>query len=317
MQKDIHIIAPFLLANGGDWHAIDLYLQYSKSHLVTLWSQQPAHPDLRSKYPIQEIKPYRGQTPNLGTLIICGARTEIGRWYENAHFEKVILIHNLLSPSALYKSLNRLTLNGERQIEINYMSELVKRFAGLTGEVTYHIPPIERFKPKVKVVSDQATTFTVGRISSDVLSKHHHSDPKVYQTLADLDIQVRVIGGTCLTPWLNHHPNINLLPVVPQSEMAAAYGELDCFYYRVPSSVKEAYGLVVIEAMLSGLPVVCHRDGGYAEVIQHGVNGFIFDSADEAIEIITTLKNNTNLRKQIGMAAQKVNLKLIESLYND
>lgn len=306
MLKDIHIIAPFLLANGGDWHAIDLYLQYSKSHRVTLWSHQPAHPDLKSKYPIQEIKPYSGQTPNLGTLIICGARTEIGRWYENAHFEKVVLIHNLLSPSALYKSLNRLTMNGKRQIEIHYMSELVKKFAGLTGKVTYHIPPNKRFKPKIKTVFDQATTFTVGRISSDVLAKHHHSDPKVYQTLANLGMQVRIIGGTCLTPWLNHHHNISLLPAVAQSKVAASYSELDCFYYRVPSSVKEAYGLVVIEAMLSGLPVVCHRDGGYAEVIQHGVNGFVFDDTDEAIEIITSLKNNTNLRKQIGSNAQKI-----------
>lgn len=306
MLKDIHIIAPFLLANGGDWHAIDLYLQYSKSHRVTLWSQQPAHPDLKSKYPIQEIKPYRDLTPNLGTLVICGPRTEIGRWYDTASFEKVILIHNLLSPSALYKSLNRLTLNGEREIEINYMSDLTKKFAGLPGEITYHIPPFERFKPKVKVVSNSAATFTVGRISSDVLAKHHHSDPQIYLTLVNLGMHVRIIGGTCLTPWLKPHHNINLLPVIQQSEIATSYSELDCFYYRVPSTVKEAYGLVVIEAMLSGLPVVCHRDGGYAEVINHGVNGFVFDSTEEAIEIITSLKNNTNLRKQIGIRAQEI-----------
>jgi glycosyltransferase involved in cell wall biosynthesis len=321
MLKDIHIIAPFLLANGGDWHAIDLYLQYSKTHRVTLWSQQPAHPDLKSKYPIQEIKPYSGQTPNLGTLIICGARTEIGRWYENAHFEKVVLFHNLLPPRVLYKSLNRLTINGTRAVDIWYASDLIKQFAGLSGEIMHHFPPVERFKPKIKT-NYQTETFTVGRISTDILAKHHHSDPKVYRRLLELGINIRITGGTCLKPWLKSDmeipknlsekallcepPSINLLPVVPQSEVAETYHQLDCFYYRVPSIVKEPYGLVVIEAMLSGLPVVCHRDGGYAEVIQHGVNGFIFDTTDEAIEIITDLKNNTNLCQEIGINAQQI-----------
>lgn len=316
MLKEVHIIAPFILANGGDWHAIDLYLQYNKTHKVTLWSHRPAHATLKSNYPIQEIKPYSGQIPNSGTLIISGARTEIGHWYDHVNFDKVILIHNLLSPSALYKALHRLTLQGKRKVEVMYVSGLTKRFAGLTGEVVHHIPPIERFKSIIKTSSNH-TPFTVGRISSDSLAKHHHSDAKVYQTLLDLGMQVRIIGGTCLTPWLNSHSNLSLLPAIPQSEVAAAYSTLDCFYYRVPSIIKEAYGLAVIEAMLSGLPVVCHREGGYAEVIQHGVNGFLFDTTDEAIEIINHLKNNANLRKEIGMSARQVNKKYLVNLEED
>jgi len=310
MLKNIHIIAPFVLANGGDWHAIDLYLQYSKTNQVMLWSPHSPHTDLKSQYPIQQIKTYDNHAPNLGTLLICGPRTEIGSWYENAAFDKIVLIHNLLTPTALYKSLHRLSLNGKRQIEISYMSKLVKEFAGLTGEVMHHFPSPERFKPKVKKIDEQSKTFIVGKVSGDILAKHHYSDPKVYQSLANLDMHVRIIGGTCLAPWLIQHPNISLQPVIPQEEIAQAYSKLDCFYYRVPSSVKEAYGLVVIEAMLSGLPVVCHRDGGYTDVIEHGVNGFIFDRPDQAIEIITYLKNDTHLRKQIGINAQKIGFQL-------
>lgn len=310
MLHDIHIIAPFMLANGGDWRAIDLYLQYSKTHHVTLWSPQLAQEALRAQYPIQQIKAYSGQSPNTGTLIICGARTEINHWYEHAHFDKVILIHNLVSPTVLYKALNRLTLKGKQAIEVMYVSEMVKQIAGLAGKVIYHIPHTERFNPIVKKYHIQSENFTVGRISTDILAKHHHSAPKVYRALADLGMQIRVIGGTCLAPWVNQtkyqHHNINLLPMIPQADVAQAYNTFDCFYYRTPSTVREAYGQVVIEAMLSGLPVVCHRNGGYAEVIQHGVNGFLFDTYDEAITLIHLLKNNANLREKIGMCAQKI-----------
>lgn len=312
MLQDIHIIAPFMLANAGDGHAIDLYLQYNKTHRVTLWSQHPAHATLKVQYPIQEIKPYSRQSPHSGTLIICGTRTEIGHWYDHAHFDKIILYHNLLSPAILYKALHRLTIGGTRAVEVVYPSELAKKVAGLAGEVIHQIPSTERFKPIVKTSYQQTDVFTVGRINTDVLAKHHYSDPKVYRALAELGMLVRVFGGTCLAPWLNQaqyqHANISLLPVPPQSELANTYSELDCFYYRTLGTVKESYGLAVIEAMLSGLPVVCHRSGGYAEMIQHGVNGFLFDTANEAIHIIRSLKNNANLRQEIGTCARKLKL---------
>ena len=106
--KVIHIIAPFLLGNGGDWHAIDLYLQYSKTHKVMLWSHLPPLPALKADYPIQQIKPYSGQVPSDGILIISGARTEIGHWFEEGNYDHIIMLHNLLSPVVLYKSLKRL-----------------------------------------------------------------------------------------------------------------------------------------------------------------------------------------------------------------
>jgi glycosyltransferase involved in cell wall biosynthesis len=303
-----------MLANDGDWQAIDLYLQYSKTYRAMLWSPRDVNQTLKMQYPIQEIKAYSGQSPSTGTLIICGAHTEIGHWYENTHFDKVILIHNLVSPTVLYKALNRLTLYG-RKVEIIYVSEMVKQIAGLIGEVVHHIPHAERFKPIVKNTYQESKSFTVGRISTDVLSKHHHGDPKVYRALADLDMQVRVIGGTCLAPWVNQtqyqYGNIHLLPAIPQTDVAQTYNGFDCFYYRTPSTVREAYGLGVIEAILSGLPVVCHRSGGYAEVIQHGINGFLFDTENEAIELISLLKNNANLCQEIGNQAKNLTVESI------
>lgn len=319
MANQIHIIAPFVYANGGDWSAIDFYLEYSKTHQVSLWSAQAPNKALALQYPIQEIKPYAGNMPNGGTLIISGARTIIGSWYDHAQFDKVVLYHNLLSPSLLYQALNRLSSHHTNKqaykanVEIIYVSNLVKKYAGLDGIVAHHIPPKSRFKPLPKIISKAKEHFVVGRISTDQLSKYHYTDMAVYKSLIDLGMHVKIVGGTCLMPWLSAHfgtleqNNISLLPVITQSETPQFYNSLDCFYYRVPSTVKEAYGFVVVEAMLSGLPVVCHQDIGASELIQHGINGFIFQKPDEAIEIINALKNNANLCKVVGMHAGKLN----------
>lgn len=298
----IHIMAPFVLGNGGDWHAIDLYLQYSKTHKVMLWSHQPPHEEFKTNYSVRQIKPYSGLVPNQGILIISGARTEIGPWVRQSTFKRILMLHNLLSPSILYRALNHLNASNKQDIEVIYASNLVKKYSGLPGRVVHHLPTKDRFRPEPSM--DTNRPFTVGRISTDLLAKHHYSDIKIYEGLVKAGVKVRITGGTCLMPWLGNNPSIELLPTVRQVELAQTYNGLDCFYYRVPSTVKDPFPNVVMEAMLSGLPVVCHRDVGSIEVIEHGISGFIFDTPQEALEIIMALKNNANLRKEIGINAQ-------------
>ncbi len=48
----------------------------------------------------------------------------------------------------------------------------------------------------------------------------------------------------------------------------------------------EPFGLSVIEAMACGTPVIAMRRGSMPELIEHGVNGFLVDSTDEAIDAV-------------------------------
>ena len=57
--------------------------------------------------------------------------------------------------------------------------------------------------------------------------------------------------------------------------------------------------------MACGLPVVCHNRGGYVEWIDHGRNGFLFDTQQEALEILIGLKEDRALRETIGLAARQ------------
>jgi glycosyltransferase involved in cell wall biosynthesis len=51
-----------------------------------------------------------------------------------------------------------------------------------------------------------------------------------------------------------------------------------------PIDWPEPFGLVMIEAMACGVPVVAYRGGSVAEVIDHGVTGFVVDTLEQAIE---------------------------------
>ena len=53
-----------------------------------------------------------------------------------------------------------------------------------------------------------------------------------------------------------------------------------------PIDWPEPFGLVMIEAMACGTPVVAWRRGSVPEIVEEGVTGFIVDSEDEAVRAL-------------------------------
>ena len=53
-----------------------------------------------------------------------------------------------------------------------------------------------------------------------------------------------------------------------------------------PIDWPEPFGLVMIEAMACGTPVIAYRSGSVPEVVEDGVTGFIVDGEQQAIEAV-------------------------------
>ena len=66
-------------------------------------------------------------------------------------------------------------------------------------------------------------------------------------------------------------------------------------------SQHESFGLVALEALACGIPVVASRVGGLPEVIEDGQNSFLFErnNLDEAIEKSIRVLTDAQLRKEI------------------
>ena len=56
-----------------------------------------------------------------------------------------------------------------------------------------------------------------------------------------------------------------------------------------PIDWPEPFGLVTIEAMACGTPVIAFRHGSVPEIVEDGVTGFVVDNEDEAVAAVTRL----------------------------
>ncbi|HEY9601529.1 MAG TPA: glycosyltransferase family 1 protein [Allocoleopsis sp.] len=69
--------------------------------------------------------------------------------------------------------------------------------------------------------------------------------------------------------------------------LGAAFACADAFVF--PSRT-ETLGLVLLEAMAAGCPVVAARSGGIPDIVTDGVNGYLFDPADDDGAIAATVR---------------------------
>ena len=72
--------------------------------------------------------------------------------------------------------------------------------------------------------------------------------------------------------------NTNFVGYLMGTDLAAAFASADAFVF--PSRT-ETLGLVLLEAMAAGCPVVAARSGGIPDIVTDGVNGFLFAPTED------------------------------------
>jgi glycosyltransferase involved in cell wall biosynthesis len=97
---------------------------------------------------------------------------------------------------------------------------------------------------------------------------------------------------------------IKLVDSVSESELINYYGDADVL---IMPSYADGFGMVVLQAMACGLPVIISDKVGASEIINHGVDGFVFESGNlsELTGYLSILHQSPKIRKKMGMEALK------------
>lgn len=101
---------------------------------------------------------------------------------------------------------------------------------------------------------------------------------------------------------LKSKERIHFVQFLPKSEYRRYLSH--CSVFVLPS-VAEAFGVVVIEAMASGKPVLVRNIVGPKDIVSHGSNGFLFDTVSELTEYLTLILADEKIRKKMGKNARK------------
>ena len=317
-DNKIHLICPLLSQRGGGpLRTLHLFDELKNHREVCLWSEQSLwserepDPEVAARYPVTAVMPERFEFPKTGTFVFVSSYFPVGPWIRYTHPRRIVLVHNnnSITPRQFRQKLRQLSDKGRHTIEVMYASELTKKLAGgYPGFVQPSLIDIDTFVPPSSKPSDSAAAeaaFTVGRLSRANPKKHHADDPELYRRLVENGCRIRIMGPSpSLEAQLGGSESVELLPMFAQEAHLFLQG-LDCFFYRTSEGWSEPSGRVVTEAMACGLPVVCHESGGYAEIIEHGRNGFLFDTQQEALEILLRLKEDRGLRESVGTEARR------------
>jgi glycosyltransferase involved in cell wall biosynthesis len=102
--------------------------------------------------------------------------------------------------------------------------------------------------------------------------------------------------------------NTHFIGYLQGTELASAFASADAFLF--PSRT-ETLGLVLLEAMAAGCPVVASASGGIPDIVTDGENGYLFDPKDEeglitaTKRLLTAGEEREKLRQNARLEAEK------------
>jgi phosphatidylinositol alpha-1,6-mannosyltransferase len=231
----------------------------------------------------------------------------------------------LIGSAAVVVAISRWT----RDLCLAVLDEL-----GLGGTLDVRIVPLGtdpvRFRPGLDQGSVRARygleggrwLLTVARLSPHkgidiglrVLARLREVYPDLGYAVVGSGAQLSTLEG--MAKKLGVTDRVRFLTAVPDSDLPAVYNSAEVYLglSRVSDLSAEGFGISLVEASASGIPVVAGRGGGIPEAVRDGETGVLVDSEqpEEVSRALCSLLEDRTLAQRLGAAGRRA----VEGYYN-
>jgi phosphatidylinositol alpha 1,6-mannosyltransferase len=151
----------------------------------------------------------------------------------------------------------------------------------------------------------QTRSFCIGYVGRLTPEKNVRLLAELEQNLiaaGENDFRFLVVGEGSEKEWLRKNLRFGEFPGILHGDaLAEAFANMDVFVFP---SLTDTFGLVVLEAMASGVPVVLAPETGRRVGVQHGVAGFHAADLNSFTKAVLQLMQNGAVHQQMSCAAR-------------
>jgi len=183
-------------------------------------------------------------------------------------------------------------------------------YGKFNGEIVY--PPVdsENFvqSRNIPFMHRKKSVITISRLSQE---KRLESIMKIASQLPNVDFHI--VGGTSalytdtilsIKQLASSSPNVSLHFDASNKEISDLLSQARLYLHTM---IGEHFGISIVEAMHSGLPVIVHRSGGqYTDVIDYDRYGMSYtDERDVINHIVNTINDETTWEQYHSMSIER------------
>lgn len=185
--------------------------------------------------------------------------------------------------------------------------EIVQMLARDTGKPCFpmgHGVDATRFSPEFR--DSKGGSFTIGYVGRLTAEKNVRWLARLEQVLHAsglVDFRILIAGHGAEEGWLRHNMrHAEFSGVLGGDALSRAFANMDVLAF--PSET-ETFGLVVLEALASGVPVVVMATGGPKYTVEHGKTGFVAKTFEEFASYVAGLAADPEMVSTMREASRR------------
>ena len=287
---------------------------------------------------LHALDPGTARRPRDGDVIVVGVEADTDAWLRPP-IERVLVFALSSAPSLYLERLRRIGADGARSIAIVAESRAKARRFGSDALVVP--PPVELPPPKVATAvrgresqhgsrgAKEAGVLRVATLGRDgrpgareegvIRVATLGQDGRRIVAAADVDLLDAVATRSHLSlydpgPLRYELGMLSRVRCVSRGEttFAELVEHVDVYLHRPLPWWAEDCGHAFFGAMARGVPALCHRDSIYAEYVDDGVDGWIYDDSAGASATLDALRRDASQIAAAGDAARAKAARLFE-----